>query len=99
MNSQQEKQVKKLTWKYFRQQKLKEVRDFFIIVFIFYSVIIGIFAQGFWSVPLYYFQFPRWILVSGLVCDGIWLVFGLILWLENNYDKAKSRALKEVKRK
>lgn len=107
MNKQ--KQIKKRTWKYFRQQKWKEVKEFFEhtwVPFCIISLIGGMMAQTGWApcevgetgvcCPI--------IAIIGLCIIGFWVLVGLIAlikvivkWLKSNYKEARKKAEKDFK--
>jgi len=104
-----DQKLRALTWKYFFEQKWKEIVDFFneqggplwAI-----SFLIGIFLQCFWvtniekGVP-----FCATAGIIGLCIMGFWVMIGLILaiisickWLSLNWKQAKERAKEEIKK-
>lgn len=101
----------KLTWKYFWQQKWEEISIVLGIIFIIISIL-GVVLQVGWAckqedcyefhcdckVP-YEPSFPRWIMYTGFVTTGIWILIGLNYWLSTNWKLARERARKEVKKK
>jgi formate hydrogenlyase subunit 3/multisubunit Na+/H+ antiporter MnhD subunit len=97
--------IKKLTWKYFWQQKLKEIG-------IFVGIVGGIIFLPYWFGLLTKLIFPMFetdffegefgrfsIWLHGLFFLALFLLILLVIWywVEINWDKAKERAEKELK--
>jgi hypothetical protein len=93
----------KLTWKYFWEQKIEEVKDFledYGLFFFFIMTVLGISSQGFWLN-----EKLKFIAIIGLCIISLEVVVGIIAlikniteWIKDNWKKAKERARKEVKR-
>lgn len=103
-----EKQIRKRTWKYFREQKWKEVKEFFEDVFPFIlpiSISFGLCCQLFWIIdPDTGESVCPIIAIIGLYILGFWVLIGLIAlfkvikkWLKSNWKKAKKKAEKDFK--
>ncbi len=97
---------KSLVWKYFWQQKYEEIKKVLLALFIIWSII-GAFSQIGWINEcqfidsstciegIYKTTFPIWIMISGLITTGIWIIIGLIVWIKNNWEEAKERVEEE----
>jgi uncharacterized membrane protein YdbT with pleckstrin-like domain len=99
MNNKKQQQIEELTWKYFRQQKANEILIGLFWIFLLYTLLTGTFLQVCWT--CFYgancsHLVPKWILISGLICDFIWVIVGIIYWLRCNYKTAKERAEEEL---
>lgn len=107
MNKQ--KQIKKRTWKYFREQKWKEVKEFFEenwVPLCVISIISGVMLQSAWA-PCKFGEtgacYPI-IAIIGLCIIGFWALVGIIAlikviakWLKSNYKEARKKAEKDFK--
>ncbi len=112
MNKQEkEKRIKELTWRYFHEQKTKEVFSFLMIaiLIIFLPYLLGIFIGDGYSV---FCDGATWeepetecgkgaIWMEGLIYIGIisFILLIVFTWFDNNWDKAEERATKEVRGK
>jgi len=107
MKTDKEREIRKLTWKYFRKQKWKEIKesleDFYPIILI-GMIIIGMLFQIGW-VPFFEGGNPCSITLAiiGLCMIGFWIVIGLICliksfvkWLISNWRVAKKKARIEI---
>jgi hypothetical protein len=111
-----EKNIKKLTWKYFLEQKWKEISAVLFVLFVTLGIV-GTILQVGWldkciinhnsteiskdicsGVP-YEPNFPKWIMISGIIIDICWAIFGLIYWLRINWKLASERAKEELNTK
>ena len=83
------KKLIRLTWKYFWQQKWKELKDFFIrvkeffqeerIFFIIPMLLIGLCFQAFWAINIKTgLPTCKAIAIIGLCMIGFWVMIGLI---------------------
>jgi ABC-type multidrug transport system fused ATPase/permease subunit len=93
--------LKKLTWKYFWRQKLKEVGLTLLIaaVGIFIPYWIGKFVGLIFNNVDISTKGNSWI--AGIFALLVLSLIGylLYLWIEYNWDKAKNKAIKELKKK
>jgi len=106
MNKQEE--LKRLTRKYFWEQKWEEICSFIFLIFMIISFL-GVLAQIGWintnSCNLFYKEcnlpyepmFPRWMMYCGLITTGFWIIIGFLYWIQSNMEEAKNRAKKELK--
>lgn len=93
-------ELKKLTWKYFWQQKWKEIKPALLgISFLIFVALIGF---GLGSAPHGEIYSMKMIIV-GTIILGCWLVYGLIQlikvickWIKSNWQKATERAIKDL---
>ncbi|MFA5396164.1 MAG: hypothetical protein WC346_09180 [Methanogenium sp.] len=103
---------RKLIWKYFWEQKWKEIRKVLIILFIAWSIAGVLFQVGWvdecWNQTMdhakevcgnvpYEPMWPRWMMYSGFITTGIWIIIGIIHWIKQNWKLAKVRAECKVK--
>ena len=98
-----EKRIKKLTWKYFWEQKWKEAKDFWDesgIPIIGFSCFIGVLLQAGWGEEKTYC-----VAIIGLCIIGFWILVAirsLIIvirdWINSNWEEAKKRAKREIKK-
>lgn len=106
MNTQE--QIRKRTWKYFREQKWKEVKEFFEEAFpciLSISILFGLICQVFWIIdPDTGESVCPIIAIIGLCVLGFWTLVGLIAlfkvikkWLKSNWKKAYKKAKKDFK--
>ena len=113
-NQQQEEQervhkLKKLTKKYFWEQKWKEISQILLVLFIIWSIAGVVFQVG-WICEGAFLEetngkciipyeplFPHWMMYSGLITTGIWIILGLIYWVQTNWEEARERAKKKLK--
>ena len=109
MNRKQIKQqkIKSLTWKYFWQQKYKEIENVFIGFCSAYLYVGWFFAFMFFmmmsdsSVIEEFGDIGNWVyapLALWLVLFAVTIVSLFISWIKQNWKKAKKRANKEVKK-
>lgn len=109
MNKKQIKQqkIRSLTWKYFWQQKCKEVKDVFIgfcsgylyVGWIFALMFLGIMSDS--SAIEEFGDIGNWVyapLALWLVLFAVVIIGAFISWIIENWKKAKKRATKEVKK-
>ena len=91
-------QIKKQTWKYFWEQKIEEIKNFFVGLFISYSIvnIAGFFA----GIASYYLsnEFNIYFFYAGSMSIVFWFSTGLTYWIKSNWKKAKERAEKDFKK-
>jgi len=104
--------LKSLTWKYFWKQKWKEIANVLFIIFIILGVLGLVVQAGWLckysnsvecgnsvkcicKVP-YESTFPQWIMYSGFVTTGIWIMIGLVYWISSNWKEAKRKAKNEI---
>lgn len=94
-------QLKKLTWKYFFQQKWQEIGWYLIPI----SIIIGVLLIGFGlgSYPIENEIYSMKMIVWGLSIFCFWLLIGTIKlikvfckWIRSNWQKAAERAIHEL---
>jgi len=91
-------QIKKQTWKYFWEQKIEEIKNFFVGLFILYSIvnIFGFFAEIV-SLSLTN-EFNLYFFYAGIMTIVFWFSTGLTYWIKSNWKKAKERAEKDFKK-
>lgn len=104
------KQIRKLTWKYFRQQKWKEIKDWWdkcCAEFVALTFLIGLILQFLWITNMNT-DLPIWKTgaIIGLFIMGFWILILIIIliqevidWLRSNWKKALKKAKKEFKGK
>ncbi len=110
------KQIRQRTWKYFWEQKGKEISDVLLFLFIIVSIL-GLIAQLGWIpdrawekdcgiggypsckevYPIYETSLPYWMMYTGFITTGIWIIIGLIYWIQTNWKEAKRKAKKDFK--
>jgi len=99
--------IKSLAWKYFRQQKWKEISDFWeeywgeICGMMVFS---GVFLQMGWIQNEAGKPSLLFIAIIGICFIGLWIIIGIIAlikrtyeWLHGNWIKAYAKARKEIK--
>jgi len=105
MNRQE--QIKRLTWKYFWQQKIKEICygvEYFIVAYLCMGWIFGLvflvfaFEDDLWNGFIYTGNWWAFIPII------LWIIFlfivitdAFIYWIDENWEKASKRAKKELK--
>lgn len=100
---------RKLAWKYFRQQKWGEIKDFFKENwpgFFILMVFVGGAAQAFWVIDeTTGLPCCKALAIIGLFILGFWVLVGLIAlirvivkWLRSNWEDALKKADKQLKK-
>ena len=103
-----ERQIRKRTWKYFRQQKWEEIKDWVednAPIFAFSMILMGIFLQLTWVGYAEGQEIIFKILaIVGLCMVGFWVLIGIIYlikcickWLKDNWKEASKKAKKDFK--
>ena len=100
------KQIRQRTWKYFWKQKWEEISNVLLVIFIIISIAGLVFQVG-WicegagtgrgCVEPYEPMFNIWVMISGLITTGIWILFGLVYWIRKNWKEASKKAKKDFK--
>ncbi len=101
------KQIRSRTWKYFFKQKGKEIYDALLVVFIIVGVAGLVFQLG-WiceggfvddgtCIEPYEPMFPYWVMISGFITTGIWILIGLVYWIRENWKYASEKAKEDFK--
>ena len=100
--------LNRLTWKYFFEQKWEEVSQVLLCIFIIISVAGVVFQVG-WicegagseegCIEPYEPMFNIWVMISGLITTGIWVIVGLIYWIKTNWKWAREKAKERLRRK
>jgi len=96
-------EFKKLRWKYFWQQKWKEIKSILIPT----SIVLGMYLIG---IGLGFPGEPRMysmkMVIAGAIMFGFWILVGiyklikaLIKWIKSNWQKATERAIEDLKPK
>ena len=101
------KQIRSRTWKYFWKQKWKEISQVLLVLFVIWSIVGVVFQLG-WSSKCWWedsvcgefkeFLFPIWMMISGLITTGIWIIIGLVCWVRTNWKDASRKAKKDFKK-
>jgi len=103
------KQIKRLAWKYFWQQKKKEVVDFFEDVVLFFEeawvafaimmIIVGSFCQMGWIINVET-GLPecKALAIIGLCMIGLWILIGLIALVKVVYKWLRSNWVEALER-
>lgn len=102
------KPIKKLTWKYFLEEKWEEIRDFFSDNYGFFAfgmIVFGVFLQVGWATDETGLPTCKPLAIIGLCFVGFWILIGFITlikvickWINSNWKKAKQKARKELKK-
>ncbi len=99
------KQIRSRTWKYFWEQKGDEISYILFILFLIWSIT-GLFFQLGWicegwvnneTCVTYETWFPIWMMISGIITTGIWIMIGLVYWIQTNWEEASKKAKKDFK--
>ena len=88
-----EKEYKKLVWKYFWEQKWKEIRFYLIALGILLSV-----AGVFFFLYLFQLLAERYPTITAIIfgtLTGLFIIYLLIKWINSNWQEAKRRARKK----
>lgn len=98
-----EKQIRKLTWKYFWKQKWEEVKDFadtFAEPLIFIGVILFGMFGGYLIITYPKIMGILFLIIIGgvLLCCLIGLILIFCNWIKSNWEKASKRAREELKK-
>ena len=78
-----EKEIRSLVWKYFWEQKVKELKPF-LPYFLFIITFVG--------VAFCFNQFPKWYCWFGLIPISIVIICLIYSWIKSNWEKAIKRA-------
>jgi len=103
------RQIRKLAWKYFREQKWSEIKDFFDENwhgFCIGMVLIGAWAQFFWATDKTTgLPTSKTVAIIGLFILGFWVLVGLIalircvvIWLRRNWKEALKKADSQLRK-
>jgi len=101
MNKQQK--IRRLTWKYFLEQKLEEVKvelgDIIggTIVIAIFLVMIGLGSEGSWGKGLFLVWIGIVIVIFWILVEIIAILVKILKWIKSNWKKAKAKATMEMK--
>jgi H+/Cl- antiporter ClcA len=99
-------QLREKTWKHFWEQKLAEVGTVLLILFIIWSILGVIFQIGWVCEPkwnggeciVYESSLPIWMMISGFITTGIWIIVGFVYWIRTNWEEALEEAKEDIKK-
>ncbi len=93
-------ELKKLTWKYFFQQKWKEINSPLHIVLVFSGFLLLLIGFGFPSEPSLYsikMIIAAGIILGFFVLEGFYkLIKAFFKWIKDNWQKATERAIHKL---
>jgi uncharacterized membrane protein len=109
MNKQEK--LKSLAWRFFWEQKAREIGKFFLILIGIGAVVAIFILVGYWSVQLgltrlsevtgpsglfYFIVGLLWLMVVGAIVGLIFiLALGFVHWIKSNWEEAQRRAQEE----
>ena len=111
MTTKKQEQIKSLTWKYFWEQKLKEIGRgigiafLFTIVPYFIGILVGVEFLGECTYEFYFacVIIANWMvgLIFLIIGGGIFTLIFVVLrdWIKSNWKKAKKRAIEKINEK